>query len=116
MMRRPKFVDAVSAAWLRRSASKREAIAASTLEELSLAGIDRVTFFKRDELTTDLICCAVEVDGRIWFFHEEMEGWDALLRHLERLPGFRADWYAHVFRPAFATCETIAYSRDGQSE
>lgn len=40
-----------------------------------------MTFFKRDELTTDLICCDIEGRERGWFFHEEAEGWGNLLRH-----------------------------------
>ncbi|HYI39212.1 MAG TPA: hypothetical protein VE053_02715 [Allosphingosinicella sp.] len=86
-------------------------IDAATLDRLPLARIDSVTFFKRDELTTDLICCEVGVDGWTWFFHEEVEGWDLLLRHLERLPGFRADWYGAVAQPAFERCETVAFER-----
>jgi hypothetical protein len=31
------------------------------LARLPLPDIGKVTFFKRDELTTDLICCAVAV-------------------------------------------------------
>jgi hypothetical protein len=37
--------------------------------------------------------CDVQIAGDTWFFHEEMEGWDALVEHLEQLPGFRADWH-----------------------
>lgn len=83
-------------------------------EKLPLERIDRVTFFKRDEITTDLICCEVAAAGETWFFHEELPPWDALLRHLEQLPGFRADWYAAVAQPPFAPCETVAYERGGQ--
>jgi hypothetical protein len=57
-------------------------IDAGTLEQLPLAGIDRVMFYKRDEITTDLICCDVAVDGTVWTFHEELGGWDLLLQHL----------------------------------
>ena len=80
-------------------------------KQLPLADIQKVRFFKRDELTADLICCEVEIGGRVWFFHEEAEGWDALVRHLEQLPGFRADWYQTVVQPPFAPNETIAYIR-----
>jgi hypothetical protein len=83
-------------------------------ERLPLERIDRVTFFKRDELTTDLICCDVAAADQTWFFHEDLSGRDALLRHLEQLPGFRADWYAAVAQPPFAACETVAYERVGQ--
>ena len=81
------------------------------LAELPPTSINKVTFYKRDELTTDLICCEVDVDGRTWFFHEEMPTWDALIAHFEGLPGFRADWFAAVSQPPFGICETVAFSR-----
>lgn len=83
----------------------------ATIDRLALQRIDSVTFYKRDELTTDLICCDVEIDGMTWFFHEEAEGWALLLRHLERLPGFRTDWYEAVAQPPFESCVTIAFDR-----
>ena len=86
-------------------------IDASTLAQLPLGAIDKVTFFKRDELVTDLICWEVESGGTTRFFHEELTGWELLLRHLEGLPGFRSDWYAAVVQPAFEACETVAFQR-----
>ena len=80
-----------------------------TIDQLPLENIDRVAFYKRDELTTDLICCDVEISDQVRWFHEEQEGWDLLLRHLERLPGFRSDWFSKVVQPAFERCETTAY-------
>lgn len=85
-------------------------IDAETLSQLPLAEIDKVTFYKRDELTTDLICCDVGMNGSVRSFHEELEGWDALLQHLYKLPNFRTDWYAVVSQPAFATSETVAFN------
>lgn len=81
------------------------------LAQLPLADIGKVTFHKRDELTTDLICCNVVVGDRVWTFHEELAGWDLLIDHLQRLPCFRADWFAAVSQPPFATSETVAFSR-----
>ncbi len=92
------------------SASK-STIDANLLRRIPLAGIDRVVVYKRDEITTDLICCAVEFDGNTWTFHEEMTGWDLLLGHLRTLPGFRTDWLAAVAQPPFATNETLAFRR-----
>lgn len=85
----------------------------ATIDLLPLARIDSVTFYKRDELTADLICCEVEADGRTWFFHEEAEGWALLLQHLERLPGFRTDWYEAVAQSPFEGCATVAFDRSG---
>ena len=82
-----------------------------SLDQLPLSGIDIVTFYKRDELTTDLICCDVAIADDVWTFHEEMVGWDLLIDHLSKLPDFQADWYAAVSRPVFAASETIAFER-----
>jgi len=81
------------------------------LERLPLEAIDKVTFYKRDEAATDLICCNVEVGGEIWIFNEELVGWDLLLGHLGKLPGFRQDWFAAVSDPPGAPCETVAYRK-----
>ena len=91
--------------------AEKELAALDLLREVPLARIDKVTFYKLDEITTDLICCAVTVDDGVWTFHEDMACWDALIAHLRRLPGFHADWYAAVVQPAFETCETVAFSR-----
>ena len=81
------------------------------LATLPLPKVDAVTFYKRDQLTTDLICCDVEIEGRVWTFHEEASGWNDVITHLSALPGFRVDWYSAVVNPPFLICETIAYQR-----
>jgi len=81
------------------------------IAQLPLEQIERVTFYKRDELTTDLICCDVAIAGHSSFFHEELPGWQLLLEHLEQLPGFREDWYSTVVHPTFEQCETVAFER-----
>jgi hypothetical protein len=86
-------------------------IDADMLRQLPLTDIANVTFYKRDELTTDLICCDVRVDGKVWTFNEELVGWALLLQHLYKLPSFRTDWYAAVSQPPFATSKTQAFSR-----
>lgn len=47
--------------------SRRDRIPADIRERLPLTDIQKVTFYKRDELTTDLICCDVEVCGQTCF-------------------------------------------------
>ena len=86
-------------------------IDANLLHRLPLKDIANVTFYKRDEITTDLICCDVAADGEAWTFHEEVVGWDLLLQHLYKLPKFRTDWYAAVSQSPFATSEMVAFSR-----
>ena len=84
---------------------------APTPEALPLDSIERVTFFKRDEVTSDLICCRIEAAGLSWLFHEEMEGWARLTARLGLLPGFRRDWFEAVSKPAFEPCTILAYER-----
>jgi hypothetical protein len=81
------------------------------LARLPLRRIESVTFYKIDEVTTDLICCAVQVDGKVRTFHEDLDGWDLLLEHLAKLPGFDRNWFAQVSQPPFATRETVAFRR-----
>ncbi|MDP3907063.1 hypothetical protein [Novosphingobium sp.] len=86
-------------------------IDASVLAALPLEHIDRVTFYKRDEITSDLICCEIVVPGKVWTFHEELTGWKLLINYLSRLPGFQADWHTAVTQAPFAPNETLAFSR-----
>ncbi len=86
-------------------------ITPAVLRELPLEKIDLVVFYKRDEITTDLICCDVEVAGQVRTFHEEAAGWTDLIAHLSALPGFRADWFEAVVHPPFATSKTVAFDR-----
>ncbi|MFI0845329.1 hypothetical protein [Mesorhizobium sp. IMUNJ 23232] len=86
-------------------------INANFLRRIELSEIERITFYKRDEITTDLICCELEIGGKTWLFHEEMPGWKLLLKHFQKLPGFHPDWFAAVSHPAFEACVTVAYRR-----
>lgn len=76
-----------------------------------LADVSRVEFYKRDELTTDLICCEVTAGELVHFSHEESPGWDAFVGALLDLPGFDREWFAKVSKPAFAECRTSAFER-----
>ena len=84
---------------------------ANLLARLPLEDVQKVTFYKRDELTTDLICCDVVIGEQVWTFHEELVGWDLLMAHVSALPGFRSDWFEAVSQPAFVISETEAFSR-----
>lgn len=77
--------------------------------EMSDAEIERVAFFKRDELTTDLICCEV-IGGRGSIVaNEEMSGWAELINRLSCLTGFDDAWFAKVSQPAFRACFYVAF-------
>lgn len=88
------------------------ALYANSIGQLPLADIAKVTFYKRDEITSDLIRCDVVAAGSAWAFNEEDVGRDLLLQHLYKLPDFQTDWYAAVSQPPFATSETVAFSRE----
>ena len=76
-----------------------------------LSEIQRVEFFKRDEVTTDLICCEISDVNKTWFFHEELANWDQLISELEALPSFRSDWISQVSQPVFASSLFVAFNR-----
>jgi len=69
-----------------------------------------VEFFKRDELTTDLICCEVMDGSVVHFAHEEASDWQALISSLSSLPGFDVDRFAKVTQPTFAESRYLAFS------
>ena len=98
--------------WLERLSSRqREVSLSEAIRVLPLDVILEVVFFKRDEITTDLICCEVTTSGDVWHFHEDWPGWRSLITHLEALPGWRADWLAGVSQPPFAHSRTVAFKR-----
>jgi hypothetical protein len=78
---------------------------------ISPPAVERVEFFKRDELTSDLICCEVVVDGQLHFFHEEEIAWPDLIAQLEGLDGFRRDWFSQVSQPPFEERRFVAFER-----
>jgi len=93
------------------TSSQMKIIDAEVLAQIGLEDVSRVTFFKRDEITKDLICCEVLVDGETWTFYEELNGWDLLIRHLEALPDFDRNWFAAVSQPPFNASTTVAFVR-----
>lgn len=86
-------------------------IDAGLLYHLPLGDIETVVFYKRDEVTSELICCDVKIAGKTWMFHEALAGWDLLIAHLSGLPGFRSDALAAMMQPAFAACAMIDLRR-----
>ena len=79
----------------------------------ALGDVRKIAFYKRDEITTDLIFCDVEVEDengtRTWFNHEESDSWTVWIDQLSTLPGFDTDWYRKAYQPTFALSPTIAY-------
>ena len=78
----------------------------------SLDAVERVEFFKRDQVTTDLMCCEIALrDSRFLEWNEDMSDWPAIIASLEGLPGFDRDWFARVSQPPFEPSCHLAYQR-----
>jgi hypothetical protein len=79
--------------------------------------IRQIAGYKRDLLTTDLICLAVVFEGAtermVLDLHEEMAGFRALLDELERrFPFPDSKWWSKVAFPAFAKNWTVLWSSE----
>jgi hypothetical protein len=80
---------------------------------LRWADISRVIAFKRDRLTTDLLCLAFEAlslpPGVVLEVNEEVSGFadlvDQMIEHLEVVP----DWRRRALVPAFARSTTVIF-------
>ena len=81
------------------------------IETVRLDAVSAVVLYKRDELTTDLVCCDIVAEGLVYFVHEEMTGFDTLIGRLEKLPGFDRGWREKVIHPPFAENRTIVFQR-----
>jgi len=81
------------------------------VNELDLRVVLKVEFYKRDELTTDLICCDVQTTDGTMRYHEEMPQWGVLLDQLRTLNGFRHDWFSIVSQPPFLESRVTAYEK-----
>jgi len=75
--------------------------------------VQGIVGFKRDLITTDLICWLIQLrDGRAYELHEEARGWDSLTAAApESLPGLSKTWWSDVALPAFQLSETVVYER-----
>jgi len=77
--------------------------------------VQTITAYKRDLFTYDLICLLFSSHiGPEIELNEEMPNWQSLVDALPRfLPGCPAyqDWWHPIAVPAFATNETVIYSR-----
>ena len=76
-----------------------------------------VVAFKRDCVTVDLICLAIQSDSGIALeLNEEMPGWSALVIAIpEKLPGCPKfeEWFESVAFPGFGTNSRILFQKSG---
>ncbi|MEL6857926.1 MAG: hypothetical protein AAFO74_06040 [Pseudomonadota bacterium] len=79
----------------------------------ALNQVHEIVFYKRDEITTDLICCEISITcdppGQVLFFHEEMPNWQELIDRVSELPDFDMKWFEKVVQPPFQEQRTVAY-------
>ena len=75
--------------------------------------VRKIVFYKRDEITTDVICCEISVSfggqEEVLFFHEEMPHWQEMIEKVSNLPDFDMKWFEKVAHPPFQTQQTVAY-------
>ena len=91
------------------------------LNRIPVQGITRVVAFKRDMVTSDLICFLVSYnrdDGTPWHvtLHEDLPGFLDVEKRLAQLPGFDQQWRQHVVLPPFATNETVIFDSEGRTD
>ena len=82
----------------------------------TLDNVRSVVAYKRDQVTTDLLCMDVEVEAddgttNIWTIHEERPEWLQWLSELETLDGFDPRWFEKVSQPPFAASVTEIFRR-----
>ena len=80
----------------------------------------RVTAYKRDLFTVDMICVRVMfMEQDVIELNEDMPGWQAFVEALPvHLPGCTAydNWFIQVAFPAFETNLTTLFDRNSESE
>lgn len=74
--------------------------------------ITRITAYKRDLLTTDLLCLLIEADGAASEVNEEVPGFDVIDDALESELGVAPDWKRGVVFPAFHPNPAVIFPRD----
>lgn len=77
------------------------------------SSVERITAYKRDEWSTDLICLDFElVDGEgLHFVHEDLPGYEEMVRILEATLPLLPGWWPKVAHPPFASNVIVIYDR-----
>ncbi|WP_419804547.1 hypothetical protein [Terriglobus sp.] len=83
--------------------------------------VERVTAFKRDLYTVDMLCLLILLgeDQAIFELNEQMEGYNEFVAAMDiALPGAMpwAQWFMAVAFPAFATNPLCIYRRGGEPD
>ena len=65
--------------------------------------VNRIAVYKKDEITTDLICIEFGLpENMVVTLHEELEGYNSVVQamHLQ-FEGIEKDWYSKIVQPPF---------------
>jgi hypothetical protein len=80
---------------------------------IALETIREISAFKRDMVTTDLVCLEIAVivgtTCSVYELNEEMLGFDKLVQLLGKLPRFLTTWRELVIKPPFSPRRTVIY-------
>jgi hypothetical protein len=80
--------------------------------------IDKITVFKEDLLTYDVVCMEFMLGAKneVFEVNDDVEGfWGLVKRIKEVFPTSRQDWEAVVLKPAFDRNPTVVYERRANS-
>ena len=82
------------------------------LEAVAWPSVSIIVAYKRDLITTDLICFEIVLDdGSMIEINEEMDGFDLFLNGLEStFESYNRTWPDSVVLPPFAPNRTLVYS------
>lgn len=68
--------------------------------------VSSVECFKRDLLTTDVVCMNIKLaSGEYFLLSEEVSGFVSLIKALNETWSLGDDWYRKVVLPPFKTCK-----------
>ena len=73
--------------------------------------VNRIAVYKKDEITTDLICIEFGLPENMTItLHEEMEGYDLVVPKMHmQFEGIEKDWYSKIVKPAFKRNYRVIY-------
>lgn len=76
------------------------------------SAIERITAYKRDLMTYDLVCMDITYDNRMLTIHEEQPGWYQFIRKTKIVfPEIPESWDVDIVLPAFETNWKVLYQR-----
>lgn len=86
----------------------------STVGDVKWNEVQKILAFKRDMVTTDLVCLEFQLVGKDEAFEvndDVGEFWDLVKRVKDVFPDSDQEWEEQVVKPAFSRNATVIYSR-----